>query len=118
MFDSISFTTNGSNFEIEMPNIEHQLIVTLKDILLLNISKDSLTSEEDFIDAIEIIHEYRKVTNRDLKKYSFSSEDIENGPPLHIITIHGNLVVEVICAQVEIKRDFLSQQTPSIKSED
>ena len=106
-FDSISFITNGSSFEIEMPNIEHQIIVFLKDILFLNISKDSLTSEEDFIDAIEIIHEYRKVTNRDLKKYSFYGEDIEIGPPLHIITIHGNVVVEVICAEIEIKRDYL-----------
>ena len=107
-FDSINFEANGSNFHVEMCNIEHQLLILLKNILVLNISNNSFRlEEEDFIDAIEIIHEYRKITEDDLIKYSFLSKDIENEPPLHIITIYGNVPVEVICAEVEIKRDYL-----------
>nr|WP_293110255.1 hypothetical protein [Okeania sp. SIO2F4] len=108
-FDSIIFEANGSSFHVEMSNIEHQLLILLKNILLLNISKNSFSFEEDFIDAIEITHKYRKITEDDLIKYSFLSKDIENEPPLHIITIYGNVAVEVICAEVEIKRDYLPQ---------
>ena len=102
-FDSISFKTNGSTCQLEMANAEHQLVIILKNILRLNISKDSLTSDEDYIDAIDIIHEYRQVSEADLKKYEFYPDSIEDLAPLNIISIYGSIAVEVICETVQLK---------------
>lgn len=101
-FDSMNCKTNGSNFEIKMSNAEHQIVILLSDVLALNVCKNSLTSDdEDWIDVIEIVHEYRIVTDRDLRNYSGSIE-IENLPPLHIISIYGNIIVDVICEKVQL----------------
>lgn len=106
-FDSISFESNGLNSQIQMSNAEHQLVIILKNILLLNISQDYLTSDEDYIDAIAITHEYRQVREADLQKYEWPFDKILS--PLHIISIYGNTAVEVICETVELKENDARQ---------
>jgi hypothetical protein len=101
--DSIHFENSGSQFQIAISNHEHKLLVILKNILTLNFSKDSLTSDEDWIDIVEVTHEYRKPNQHDLRKYSFPVNEIDDLPTLNIITFHGNTVIEIICEDVEIK---------------
>ncbi|MEH2284414.1 MAG: hypothetical protein V7K90_24340 [Nostoc sp.] len=101
--DSIRFENSGYTFQITMSNSECKLLVILKNILTFNFSKDSLTSDEDWIDIIGITHEYRKPTQQDLRKYSFFSGNINELPALHIVTFDGNTVIEVICEEVEVK---------------
>lgn len=101
--DSMSFENSSTTFQLKMLNREHQLVIVLKKILAFNFSKDSLNSNEDWIDIIDITHEHRKITDQDLKKYSFSLENINGLPPLHIITFYGNAVIEIICEGFEIQ---------------
>jgi hypothetical protein len=101
--DSIHFENTGSTFQITMSNREHKLLIMLKNILTFNFSKDSLKSDEDWIDIIEITHEYRRPTQHDLRKYSFFVNNMDELPVLHIVTFHGNTVIEVICEEVEVK---------------
>ncbi|MCU0541725.1 MAG: hypothetical protein MUE44_05985 [Oscillatoriaceae cyanobacterium Prado104] len=102
--DSISFGNSGALFWFKIVNREHQLLIYLKNIILLNFSKDSVKSDEYWIDIIEITHEYRKLTQHDLRKYSFSSKNVDDAIPLHIITIYGNTIVEIICEEIEIEK--------------
>ncbi|WP_449420249.1 hypothetical protein [Phormidium nigroviride] len=102
--DSVSFENSGSIFSIKIFNREHKLVILLKNILLFNFSKDSLKSEkDDYVDIIEITHEYRKLTQDDLKKYSFYPENIDELPLLHTVTLYGNTIIEVICEEVEVQ---------------
>ena len=101
--DSISFENSGTTFQFKMYNREHQLMILLKNVLTLNFSKDSLNSNEDWVDIIDITHEYRKLTRHDLGKYSFSIENVDELPPLHIVTFYGNTVIEIICEELEVQ---------------
>lgn len=101
--DSVSFENSGTTFLFKMFNREHQLVILLKNILNLNFSKESLNSKEDWVDIIEVTHEYRKPTVHDLRKYSFFTENIDELPPLHIVTLYGNTIIEIICEEVEVQ---------------
>jgi hypothetical protein len=101
--DSIRFDNSGSKFQITISNHEYKLLVILKNILIFNFSTESLKSDENWIDIIEVTHEYRKPNQHDLRKYSFSVGDISEFPMLNILSFHGNTVIEVICEDVEIK---------------
>lgn len=101
--DSINFENSGTTFQLKMLNTEHQLVILLKNILTLNFSKDSLNSNEDWVDIIDITHEYRKLTDKDLGKYSFSLKNVDGLPPSHIVTFYGNTVIEIICEEIEIQ---------------
>ena len=102
--DSVSFENSGSIFSIKIFNREHKLVIRLKNILFFNFSKDSLESEKDgYVDIIDITHEYRKLTQDDLRKYSFYPENIDELPLLHTVTLYGNTIIEVICEDVEVQ---------------
>lgn len=101
--DAICFDNKGSTFQITMSNKEQKLLVKLKNILMFNFSKESLKSDEDWIDIIDVTHECRKPTQHDLRKYSFFTGNRNELPALHIVTFHGNTVIEVICEEVEVQ---------------
>lgn len=103
--DSISFGNSGALFWFKIVNREHQLLIFMKNILLLNFSTGSLESDEDWIDIIELTHEYRKLTQQDLKNYSFSPKNVDESSPLHVITIYGNTIIKIICKEIEIKKE-------------
>lgn len=100
--DSVSFENSGTISVFKIFNREHKLVVLLKNILCFNFSKDSLNSDEDFVDIIDITHEYRKLTQDDLRKFSFFP-NIDELPLLHTVTIYGNSVIQVICEEVEVQ---------------
>ncbi|MDJ0674652.1 MAG: hypothetical protein QNJ36_04500 [Calothrix sp. MO_167.B42] len=101
--DSINFENTGSTFQITMSNYEQKLLIMLKNILMFNFSQDSLKSDEDWIDIIEVTHEYRRPTQHDLRQYSFDVSNIDELPMLHIVSFYGNTVIEVVCEKVEVK---------------
>lgn len=101
--DSIRFENIDRTFKITITNSEQKLLAILKNILTFNFSKDSLDSDEDYIDIIWITHEYRKPTQQDLRSYSFGNSNINELPALHIITFYGASIMEIICEEVEVK---------------
>lgn len=100
--DSISFENSGSTFQIKIINCEHQLVIFLKKILTFNFSANSLKTTEDWIDIIDITHEYRRLTSYDLRKYSFSNENIDELPHFNVISLYGNVIIEIICEEIEV----------------
>lgn len=101
--DSLIFQNSGSSFQIKITNAEHRLVVLLKNVLAFNFSKDVLNSSEEWLDIIEITHEYRKLNLQDLRKYSFLTNDADELPSLHIITLYGNTEIEIICEEIEVE---------------
>jgi hypothetical protein len=111
--DSFSFANSGSSFQVQISNVEHQLVIVLKNVLTFSFSKETLKPDEDWLDIIEITHEYRKPTNHDLGKSSFSAENTDKLPPLHIVTLYGNAAIEIICEEIEVRRSVVSQEGQS-----
>ncbi len=101
--DSVCLENSGSNFNLKISNNEHQLVILLKNILTFNFSKDFLNSDDDYINIIEIVHEYRKITHDDLKKYSFSSANADELPPLFM----DELDIEFLDGENFVHRDQL-----------
>ncbi|ELS30262.1 hypothetical protein FEV09_23290 [Pseudanabaena catenata USMAC16] len=100
--DSVQFENIGTIFQLKLLNHEQNLLVLLKNILHLNFSKDSLRSDDDFVNLIEITHEYRIPNSHDLRNYTFYI-DINKLSPLNIITLYGNTTMEIICEEIEVK---------------
>ncbi|MFG6102839.1 hypothetical protein U2F10_11345 [Leptothoe sp. EHU-05/26/07-4] len=101
--DSFKFENCETGFQIRITNIEHQLVVLLKNVLGFSFSRDSLQPTEDWLELIEITHEYRKLTSLDLSKCSFSISNVNELPPLHIITLYGSATMDIICGEVELE---------------
>jgi hypothetical protein len=100
--DSIEFENVDSIFHVTMVNHEHKLTIKLINIIAFNFSK-SLHSDEDWIDIIEITHEHRTLEQHDLRHYAFPVKDINELSQFHVVTIHRNTAMEVICKDIEVQ---------------
>jgi hypothetical protein len=105
--DSISFEKVGTEFQIKILNSEHQLTIFLKDVLYLNFSNSLVefmqkNSDEDWIDIVNITHEYRQPNQQDLRHYEFLNGEIEQLPCLHFITLYGDIALKTLCREVEV----------------
>ena len=103
--DSISLENIGAIFCVKMINREHNLLIFLRNIIVLNFSQNYLNYNKDDLPLIEINHEYRKLTPDDLKKYSYNALGIvDQSSSLHVITLYGNNIFEIICEDVDIEK--------------
>jgi hypothetical protein len=101
----LNFSGDGSSFNFIAYAESQKILITLKEILNVNFSRDSLDGEvDDGIDVLEFSCEYRAVTEVDLKNYPYHVEDIEAIKQLYCITIHGSgSLLKILCKKVEIQ---------------
>jgi hypothetical protein len=101
--DSFGFEASGSIFWINALVGEEMLKISLKNILNINLSRDSLDCD-DGLNVMQVDHEFRKMTASDFKDYQFIIEETNDFPELNLITFHSSIIITAICQEVEITK--------------
>ena len=61
--------------------------------------------DDDEIAVVDISHEFRELENKDLEYYLFELDNSGiKSSAFHIVKIHGNTVIEVICEDVVVDK--------------
>ncbi|MEW6499379.1 MAG: hypothetical protein AB1589_43960 [Cyanobacteriota bacterium] len=104
--ESLKFKNQGFSLEIAAVGTNQRFLIYLNNILNFNFSRDSLDDEEENeeINILEVVHEYRTLAQNELKSYSYLVDDVKTLPKLHIVTIQGSgSVMGIICKKVEVR---------------
>jgi hypothetical protein len=100
--DSIRFEHNGQFSKVVMVNEEQNLLIMFCGIINFSALSNGSSDGEDYLDFIDIQHEYRKIRSDEFQKDNFFSCNTVPDNPVHIISIHGNVALRLICETVEV----------------
>jgi hypothetical protein len=100
--DSIRFEHDGQISRVVIVNEEQKLLVTMCGIINFSVSNNGSSENDDYLDFIDIQHEYREINSSDLQKFGFSSSRMDSDNLVNIISIYGTVALQVICKTVEI----------------
>jgi hypothetical protein len=103
--DSLEFKHHGNSAQVVLNCHEHDLQISLEDVVYFVCSGKSIDTQADYLDCIDIQHVYRKLSSQEIKKIDVSeSEDMLEQELFHIISIYGgDISFQVICQKVEVK---------------
>ena len=100
--DLFKFEHSGKSASAIIVNQEQKLLIKLNGITNFSTSGDN-TSISDYLDFIDIQHEYRPVNSTDLQKFGLFSSAIHHDNSMHIISIYGDVIFHIICKIVDIQ---------------
>jgi hypothetical protein len=101
--DSIKFYHDGKSSQLTIFIEEQNLSIILDGVIKFILSDSNDPDIDDFLDFIDIQHEYRQVTLDDLKYFGCTSSELLSNMPMNILSIYGNVSFQVICRTVEIQ---------------
>lgn len=76
--------------------------INISGLVFFNMSNDDF-GKDDNITIIDVLHEFRRVTTKDLERCQYMYEADDFNEPMHIIKLEGCSLIEVICSGVGIE---------------
>jgi hypothetical protein len=102
--DSMSFVHDGKSAQFRLANAEGQYLIILGGVIHLTTSTERFSDNENFLDFVQIDHEYRIITSADLKQVHYPWHQLPSDSPMHIISIFGNVTIQIIFQTVKIEQ--------------
>ncbi len=103
--DSFGFKANGSIFWVKAGLGLNIINIFFKNILNINISRDSLDLDPDdnCLNIVDVTHQFRQPNLYDIKNYQYTIETTNDFPKLHLVTFYGGATIAIICGELEIE---------------